>query len=240
MSSTTQSAPWVGTAARTTVDHGGLVVGRVGSLHSCAGAGWACGRRPARLDGRHVDVDRPRQGARAPYRGPTRLSAGQARFILTYLALLAVLSAGVAALRADVRRFRRHLHGRCSGSPMRAGSSAPTPISPRSRRPTCSGSASPGRFRLTNEGGYIFALIAGLIIANALSAFCRMAQGRGPVRNSTSRSRSCCSAPISRVTIAGKLNLATLGAVARRRRHHRGLSDLLGGGLLRRPQVVRL
>ena len=33
--------------------------------------------------------------------------------------------------------------------------------------------------KLTNEGGYIFALIAGLIIAKFLSAICRGRKGRG-------------------------------------------------------------
>ena len=54
---------------------------------------------------------------------------------------------------------------------MRAGSSAVGPISPPSRRPTRRSSASRGRCRLTNEGGYIVALIAGLVIANAFPRF---------------------------------------------------------------------
>ena len=54
---------------------------------------------------------------------------------------------------------------------MRAGSSATTLISPRSRRRSSRNSASAGRCGLPTKARYIFALIAGLIIANFLPRF---------------------------------------------------------------------
>jgi uncharacterized membrane protein YadS len=95
---------------------------------------------------------------------------GAGAFIVTYLALLAVLSAGAAALRADVRRFAVAFtavfwiaYG-CWIIGSNAHLAAVTP-------------ADLQRFgigwslRLTNEGGFIVALVAGLIIANAFPRF---------------------------------------------------------------------
>ena len=55
---------------------------------------------------------------------------GVGALLATYVALLVVLSAAAVALKAT-SSTSRSLSPRCSGSPMPAGSSAATPISPR-------------------------------------------------------------------------------------------------------------
>ena len=54
---------------------------------------------------------------------------------------------------------------------MRAGSSAISPISLRSRRLNLQKFGISWSLKLTNEGAYIFALIAGLVIANVFPRF---------------------------------------------------------------------
>jgi uncharacterized membrane protein YadS len=95
---------------------------------------------------------------------------GAGAFVTTYIALLAVLSAAAAALGTDVRRFALAFtvvfwlaYGAwIVGS--YANFAAVTPADFQKFGISWS-------LRLTNEGGYIFALVAGLIIANAFPRF---------------------------------------------------------------------
>lgn len=95
---------------------------------------------------------------------------GAGSLISTYLALLAVMTAGAAALKAGVKRFALGFTavfwiGYLSWI---AGSYAHFAVN------------TPGdmqkfgigwSLRLTNEGGYIFALLAGLVVGNFMPAF---------------------------------------------------------------------
>ena len=93
--------------------------------------------------------------------------------------------------------------------------------------------------KLTNEGGYIIALIAGLVVANVFPRFAEWL--KEAIRPELYiKIAIVILGGFLAVTAAGKLQPRLLAAAARRRGDHRGLSDLLGGGLLRRPQVVRL
>ena len=93
--------------------------------------------------------------------------------------------------------------------------------------------------KLTNEGGYIFALIAGLIIANFFPRFAEAV--KDAVRPELYiKIAIVILGGLFAVTAAGEARLRQFADAARRRRHRRGLSDLLGGGLLRRAQMVRL
>lgn len=95
---------------------------------------------------------------------------GFTAFVLTYLALLAVLSAGAAALKADVRRFAIAFTAVfwiayaswIIGS--NAHFAAVTPADLQKFGIDWS-------LKLTNEGGFIVALVAGLIIANFFPRF---------------------------------------------------------------------
>ena len=69
---------------------------------------------------------------------------GAGALLATYVALLAVLSAAAVALKADVRKFALGFTA-VFWIPTPVGSSAATPMSPPSRRPSCSASASVGR-----------------------------------------------------------------------------------------------
>ena len=93
--------------------------------------------------------------------------------------------------------------------------------------------------KLTNEGGYIVALIAGLIIANFFPRFAEVAEGGDPA-GALHQDRHRHSRRLLRGDRGGQAQPRHLADAARRRRDRRGLSDLLGGGLLRRPQMVRL
>src|SRR5437868_5191056 len=95
---------------------------------------------------------------------------GVGALIATYVALTAVLSLGAAALKADVKRFAlaftavfwiAYASWIVGNYAMFA---AVTPADQQKFGISWS-------LRLTNEGGYIFALIAGLIIANFLPRF---------------------------------------------------------------------
>ena len=93
--------------------------------------------------------------------------------------------------------------------------------------------------RLTNEGGYIVALIAGLIVANF---FPRLADWlKEAIRPELYiKIAIVILGAFIAVTAAGKLDARLFAAAARRRGDRRGLSDLLAGGLFHRPQMVRL
>lgn len=95
---------------------------------------------------------------------------GAGALIATYVALAAVLSLGAAALKADVKRFALAFTAVfwIAYASWIVGNyaifAAVTPAEQQKFGISWS-------LRLTNEGGYIFALIAGLIIANFLPRF---------------------------------------------------------------------
>jgi uncharacterized membrane protein YadS len=95
---------------------------------------------------------------------------GIGALIATYVALLLVLSAGAAALRSDVKRFALAFTAMfwIAYASWIIGNfahfAAVTPAEQQKFGINWS-------LKLTNEGGYIFALIAGLIIANFLPRF---------------------------------------------------------------------
>src|SRR5580700_4853190 len=108
--------------------------------------------------------------ALAPFSKTYAELGGAGAFIVTYLALLAVLSAGAAALGADVRRFAvafTAVFWIAHASWIVGNNAHLAAVTP----------ADLQRFgidwslRLTNEGGYIVALLAGLVIANFFPRF---------------------------------------------------------------------
>jgi hypothetical protein len=131
---------------------------------------------------------------------------GASALILTYLALLAVLSAAVAALKADVARFAIAFTvvfwiayaSWIIGA--NAHIAAVTPADLQRLGITWS-------LRLTNEGGYVVALVAGLTIANAFPRFAEWL--RAAVRPELYiKIAIVLLGAYFAVTIAGKLNLA--------------------------------
>src|SRR3954453_13847284 len=95
---------------------------------------------------------------------------GASALILTYLALLAVLSVGVAAMKGDVARFAVAFTvlfwiayaSWIAGNNAHIGAVTPAEL----QRFGVSWS-----LKLTNEGGYVVALVAGLVIANGFPRF---------------------------------------------------------------------
>src|SRR6202521_3227922 len=95
---------------------------------------------------------------------------GAGAFIVTYLALLAVLSAGAAALKADVRRFAvafTAVFWMAYGSWIVGSTAHLAAVTPADQQRFGIGWS----LKLTNEGGFIVALAAGLVIANAFPRF---------------------------------------------------------------------
>ena len=108
--------------------------------------------------------------ALAPFSKAYAELGGAGAFIVTYLALLAVLSAGAVALGADVRRFAvafTAVFWIAYASWIVGNNAHLAAVTP----------ADLQRFgidwslKLTNEGGYIVALLAGLVIANFFPRF---------------------------------------------------------------------
>jgi uncharacterized membrane protein YadS len=108
--------------------------------------------------------------ALAPFSKTYAELGGAGAFIVTYLALLAVLSAGAVALGADVRKFAvafTAVFWIAYASWIVGNNAHLAAVTP----------ADLQRFgidwslRLTNEGGYIVALLAGLVIANFFPRF---------------------------------------------------------------------
>ena len=98
---------------------------------------------------------------------------------MTYLALLVVLSAGAAALRADVKKFALAFTAVfwIAYASWIIGSYAHfAAVTPADLQKFGIGWS----LKLTNEGGFIFALIAGLVIANFFPRFAECAQGGDP------------------------------------------------------------
>ena len=95
---------------------------------------------------------------------------GFTAFVLTYLALLAVLSAGAAALKADVRRFAiafTAVFWIAYASWIIGANAHFAAVTPADLQKF----GIDWSLKLTNEGGFIVALVAGLIIANFFPRF---------------------------------------------------------------------
>ncbi len=95
---------------------------------------------------------------------------GAGAFVVTYLALLAVLSVGAAALRADVLRFAAAFTAVfwiAYGSWIIGNNAYLAAVAPADQQKF--GIA--WSLKLTNEGGFIVALVSGLIIANFFPRF---------------------------------------------------------------------
>lgn len=95
---------------------------------------------------------------------------GAGSFVVTYLALLAALSAGAAALKADVKRFAvtfTIVFWVGYGSWIVGSNAYLAAVTPADLQKFGIGWS----LKLTNEGGFIVALVAGLIIANFLPRF---------------------------------------------------------------------
>jgi uncharacterized membrane protein YadS len=205
MSTTTDSAPWVGTDPAPWLSEDWLSVGIgllifVLALAGLAGAdllGWAVATS--------VWTD-PSQALGTVSKAYAALG-GAGALIVTYLALLAVLSIGVAALKADVRKFAVAFTvvfwiayaSWIVGS--YAHIAAVTPADLQKFGITWS-------LKLTNEGGYIVALIAGLIIANFFPRFAEWLKDAIRPELYIKIAIVVLGAFLA-VTAAGKLNLAT-------------------------------
>ncbi len=163
---------------------------------------------------------------------------GVGALVATYLALLVVLSGAATALRSDVKRFALAFTavfwiayaGWIVGS--YANFAAVTPADFQKFGISWS-------LRLTNEGGFIVALVAGLVIANVFPRFAETI--REAVRPELYiKIAIVILGGFFAVTAASKLNLATSLLLRGARRDRRGLPDLLGGGVFRRAPLVRL
>src|SRR5580693_9902056 len=103
--------------------------------------------------------------ALSPFAKAYALLGGGGALIATYLALLVVLSAGVATLGADVKKFALAFTAvfAIAYASWIVGSYAYiAAVTPAEQQKFGIGWS----LKLTNEGGYVVALIAGLIIAN--------------------------------------------------------------------------
>ena len=93
--------------------------------------------------------------------------------------------------------------------------------------------------KLTSEGGFIVALIAGLVIANVFPRFAERLRSRGPAR-ALYQDRHRHSRRLHRGHRGGQAQPRLVAAAARRRGDRRGVSHLLAGRLSDRPQGLRL
>ena len=131
------------------------------------------------------------------------------------------------------------LHGHLLASATCACCSGITPTSPPRPNKRAGARASPGRSGLTGEAGYIIALLAGLVHRQLLARAGRLAQGGGPagvVHQDGHRHPG----GVARRQGGGAIGLTSGDHVPRLRGHRRGVPDLLGPGLLRRPQVLQV
>ena len=167
-----------------------------------------------------------------------RRSAAPARSLVTYLALLAVLTAGAALLRADVGRFAAAFTAvfAIAYASWIIGSNAHiAAVTPAEQQKFGIGWS----LKLTNEGGFIVALMAGLVIANVFPRFAEWLNEAIRPELYIKIAIVILGAFIA-VTCGEPAQSRDLAGAARHRGHRRGLPDLLGGGVLHRPQMVRL
>jgi len=206
MSVASEPAPWIETRAQPpwiTEDWLSVGIGllifvlALGALSGVDLLGWAVNTAVWIDPGRALTTV---SGAFAPL-------GGAAALILTYLALLVLLSAAAAALKLDVRRFAVGFTVVFSiaytswiiGSNAHIAAVTPAELQ---------------RFgiawslKLTNEGGYIVALIAGLVIANFFPRFAEwLKEATRP--ELYIKVAIVILGAVFAVTAAGKLNLAT-------------------------------
>jgi len=163
---------------------------------------------------------------------------GAGALLATNVALTAVLSLGAAALKADVKRFAlafTAVFWIAYASWIIGNYAIFAAVTPAEQQKF----GISWSLRLTNEGAYIFALIAGLIIANFLPRFA--AAIKEAVRPELYiKVAIVILGGFFAVTAAGKLFARQFAGAARPCRHRRGVPDLLGRRLLRGAQVVRL
>ena len=190
MSNISHAADWVGERRADNVSLAPRISEDWLSCHRpcdlCSGAGGSRQCRSDRLGGHDLGLEqfRPALKASSGFLLARRLGA----LVATYLALLVVLGAAALALKSDVKRFAlaftavffiayaSWIIGNY------ANFAAVTPAELQKFGISWS-------LKLTNEGGYIFALLAGLIIANLFPRFAEASRKRCG-RSSTSRSRS--------------------------------------------------
>jgi hypothetical protein len=163
---------------------------------------------------------------------------GLGGLVATYASLLVALSAGIAALGGHVRKFAvafTVVFAIAYASWIVGSYAYVAAVTPAEQEKF----GISWSLKLTNEGGFVVALAAGLVIANFFSALCGLAEGSDSPRtlyqDSDRHPRRNCRGHRRRPAQSGVLD-----PVARRCRDHRGLSDLLVGGLFRGAQMVRL
>jgi len=162
---------------------------------------------------------------------------GIGALIATYVALLAVMTAGAVALKADIKRFLVGFSAvflisyLCWIIGSYANFAVTTPADMQKFGITWS-------LKLTNEGGFIVALIAGLIVGNFLADFAEwMKEAVRP--EWYIKTAIVILGGFLGITAAEKLSLAT-SLMFRGLAHHRSISDLLGRRLFRSAQVVQI
>ena len=109
-----------------------------------------------------IDVSKALAPAAKAYAG----LGGVGALIVTYVAMLVLMTAGAAALRADVKRFVLALSYLCGIIGSQANLAVTTPADLKKFGIDWS-------LKLTNEGGFIVALLAGLAIGNFMPGLAR-------------------------------------------------------------------
>jgi len=163
---------------------------------------------------------------------------GVGALLATYVALLVVLSIGVATLGADVKKFAvafTAVFAIAYASWILGSYAHIAAVTPAEQQKF----GIDWSLKLTNEGGYIVALLSGLVIANFLPKFASWLQEA--IRPELYIKIAIV---ILGATVASHrrrpLESCLVSIAARCGRDRRGLSDLLGRYLLRRAQMVRL
>ncbi len=163
---------------------------------------------------------------------------GGGSLLATYAALLVVLSAGVTTLGGDVKKFAiafTVVFAIAYASWIVGSYAYIAAVTPAEQQKF--GLA--WSLKLTNEGGFIVALLAGLVIANFFPRFAGWLKEAIRPELYIKIAIVILGATVA-VTAAGRLNLASSLLLRGAGRDRRGLPDLLGGDLLHFPQMVRL
>ena len=146
-----------------------LAVGMDRLGHLRPGSGWSNRYRSAWLGGQHVGVGRSGKALGTVSRAYAGMG-GAAALVVTYLALLVTLSAGVAALKQDAGRFAvafTAVFWIAYGCWIAGSNAYFATVTPADMHKFGVGWS----LKLTAEGGFVVALIAGLIIANFFPKF---------------------------------------------------------------------
>ena len=162
---------------------------------------------------------------------------GLAALAATAVFLLVLLSIGARLLGANVPRFARAFAAAFALSYLCwiAGSWAYIAATPDKR----AAFHIPWSLNLTNEAGFIVALVAGLLIGNLLPS--AVAFLRDALRPELYvKTAIVILGGFLGITAVEQISLATAVMFKRPLRHHRGLSHLLGRRLLRRPALLQI